>query len=53
MFYCGAKHSDIYEVLVIFIVICFWVVMVKKGCGILDQGTLKSAMTQESFDEIS
>ena len=27
--------------------VCFWVVVVKNGRGILDHGTLKSAVSQE------
>ena len=34
---------------VIFVGTCFWVVVVKNGCDLLDQGTLKSAISQESF----
>ena len=33
-----------YGVPVMFFVTCFWVVVVKNGCGSLDQGTLKSAI---------
>ena len=29
-------------------VTCFWVIVAKKGCGLLDHGTLKSAVSQES-----
>ena len=28
--------------------ICFWVVVVKNGRGVLDHGTLESAVSQES-----
>ena len=30
-----------------FVVTCLWVVVVKNGCGLLDKGTLKSAISQE------
>ena len=30
------------------VVTCFWVVVVKNGRGLLDHGTLKSAVSQES-----
>ena len=36
-----------YEVPVMFVAICFWVAVVKNGCGLLNQGTLKSAISQE------
>ena len=36
-----------YGVPVMFIVACFWVVAVKNGCELSDQGTLKSATSQE------
>ena len=36
-----------YEVPVMFVATCFWVVVVKNGRGLLDQGTLKSAVSQE------
>ena len=36
-----------------FFVTCFWEVVVKNGCSLLDQGTLKSAISQELFDEMS
>ena len=42
----------LYGVPVMFVV-SFWVIVVKNGCGLLDQGILKSAITQESFDEMS
>ena len=32
---------------VMFVVVCFWVVVAENGCGLLDQGTLKSAISQE------
>ena len=35
-----------------FVVTCLWVVAIKKGCDFLDQGTLKSAISQEWFDEM-
>ena len=41
-----------YGVPVMFVVACFWVAMVKNGCGLSDQGTLKSAISQEWFDEL-
>ena len=36
-----------------FVVTCLRVVVVENGCGLLDQGTLKSAISQEWFDEMS
>ena len=36
-----------YVVPFMFAVFCFCVVVVKNGCGPLDQGTLKSAISQE------
>ena len=35
-----------------FAVTCLRVVAVKNGCSVLDQETLKSAMSQKSFDEM-
>ena len=37
-----------YVVPVMFIVTCFWVVVIKNGCGLLDYGTLKSVVSYES-----
>ena len=37
-----------YGVPVPFVVTCFWVVVAKNGRGLLDHGTLKSAVSQES-----
>ena len=34
----------LYGVTVMFVVTCFWVVVVKNGGGLLDQGTIKSAI---------
>ena len=48
VFHCDAKHSDIYWVPIIFVVTCFRVPVVKNGHGLLDHGTLKSAVTQKS-----
>ena len=31
-----------------FVVTCFWVALVKNGGGVLNHGTLKSAVSQES-----
>ena len=43
-----------YEVPVMFDVTCFWIVVVKNGCSVLDQGTLKSVyISQEWIDEMS
>ena len=39
----------LYWVPVMFAVICFWVVVVRNGRGLLDNGTLKSAVSQESL----
>ena len=36
-----------YGVPVTFDVTCFWVVVAKNGHGLLDHGTLKSALSQE------
>ena len=38
-----------------FAVTCFWVVVVKNGCSVLDHTTLKSAIyiSQEWIDELS
>ena len=47
--YCDAKHSDI--LLGSSHVCCytyFWVVVVKNGHGLLDHGTLKSAVSEEN-----
>ena len=38
----------LYWVRVIFVVTYLWVVVVKNACGLLDQGTLKCAVSQES-----
>ena len=38
----------LYWVSVMFFVTCFWVTVVKNGCGLLDHGTLKSTVSQES-----
>ena len=48
MFYCDAKHSDIYWVHVMFVVTYFWVVVVKNEGSFLDYGTLKFTVSQES-----
>ena len=45
--YCDAKHSDTYQDPVIVVVACFWVAVVRNGYSLLDQGTLKSAVSQE------
>ena len=48
VFYCDVKRSD---TLLGFNHVCcsfFWVVVIKNGCGLLDHGTLKSAVSQES-----
>ena len=43
MFYCDAKHSDT------LLDSCHvWVALDKNGHGLLDHGTLKSAVSQES-----
>ena len=36
----------LYWVPVMFVVTYFWVAVVKNGCGLLDHGTLKSAVSQ-------
>ena len=33
---------------IMFVATCFWMAVVKNGCGLLDQETLKSAVSQES-----
>ena len=38
----------LYWVPVMFVVTYFWVAVVKNGRGLLDHGTLKSAVSQES-----
>ena len=38
----------LYRVPVTFVVTYFSVAVVKNGCGLLDHGTLKSAVSQES-----
>ena len=38
----------LYWVPVMFVVTYFWVAVVKNGLGLLDHGTLKSAVSQES-----
>ena len=38
----------LYEVPVMFVVTCFWVVVVRNGCDLLDHPSLKSAVSQES-----
>ena len=48
MFYCDAKHSDTYCVPVMFVATYFSVAVVKNRRGLLDHGTLKSALSQES-----
>ena len=45
VFYCDAKHSDTLRGSSH--VRCFWVAVVENGCGLLDQGTLKSTISQE------
>ena len=37
----------LYGVPVMFVVTCLWVIVVENGCILLDQGTLKSAISQE------
>ena len=46
--YCDAKRSDTLWVPVMFVSTYFWVAVVKNGRGLLDHGTLKSAVSQES-----
>ena len=43
----------LYGVLFMFVFTCFWVVVVKNLHGLLDHGTLKSALSQERIDEMS
>ena len=38
---------------VMFLVTCFWVVVVKNGRDLFNHGTLKSAVSQEWIDEMS
>ena len=38
----------LYRVPIMSVVPCFWVAVVKNGCGLLDHGTLKYAVSQES-----
>ena len=47
VFYCDAKHSDTL-LPVMFVVTYFWVAVIKNGRGLLDHGTLKTAVSQES-----
>ena len=42
------KIQILYSVPVMFVVTCFWLVVVKNGYDLLDHGTLKSAVSQES-----
>ena len=44
--YCDAKHSDTFPVIIV--VTWFWVAVVITGCGLLDHGTLKSAVSLKS-----
>ena len=56
LLFCSIVMQNIqilYGVSVMFILTCFWVVVVKNGCDLLDQGTLKSALFQGLFDEMS
>ena len=48
MFYCDANIQILYYVPVMFVVTYFWVAVVKNGRGLLDHGTLKSTVSQES-----
>ena len=48
MFYCDAKHSDTLLVPVMFVITYFWVAVFKNGHGLLDNGNLKSTVSQES-----
>ena len=48
VFCCDANIQILYWVPVTFVVTYFWVALVKNGCGLLDHGTLKSAVSQES-----
>ena len=43
----------LYWVTVMFVVTYFWVDVVKNGHGLLDHGTLKSAVSQESENELT
>ena len=43
----------LYEVPVMLLDNCFWVIVVKNGRGPLDHGILKSAVSQERIDEMS
>ena len=50
LFLCSIVRQNInilYGVPVMFVVTCFWVVVVKNGHSLLDYGTLKSAVSQE------
>ena len=38
----------LYWVPVMFVITYFWVAVAKNGCGLLDHGTLKSAVSQEN-----
>ena len=45
----GMQNIQIlYWVPFMFVVTCFLVAVIKNGCGLLDDGTLKSAVSQES-----
>ena len=47
---CSTMMQNIqmlYWVPVMFVVNCFWVVVVKNECGLLDHVTLKPAVSQE------
>ena len=48
VFYCDAKHSDALRGFSIFVVTCFWVVVVKNEHSLLGHGTMESVASQQS-----
>ena len=47
VFHCDAKHSDTLPVPFMFVVTSFWLAVVENGRSLLDNGTVKSALSQE------
>ena len=48
VFYYDAKHSDALRGFSIFVVTCFWVVVVKNEHSLLGHGTMESVASQQS-----